>query len=132
MTDEEAHMTIGLLVVEAREAKGWNRVMAAEKIGINYRTLQNVEHGKRLPNKTTLAGIERGFGWYEGSLLEMWNRRSRIEFGTVHEYDLRPKPKDIPVPLAKASELTTEELLAELSFRVLVMSRQEQTTEDPR
>lgn len=131
MTDEEAYMTIGLLVVEAREARGWNRVMAAERIGVNYRTLQNVERGVRLPFRTTLAGIERGLGWVEGSLTELWNNRKKLEFGSVHEYDLRPKPKDIPVPLAKASELTTEELLAELSFRVLVMSRHEQTTEDP-
>ena len=124
-------MTIGLLVIEARVARGRHRVKASNEIGINYKTLQSVEHGKRLPNKVTLTGIERGFGWSEGSLTEIWMNRQNLEFGSVKAYDLRPKPSDIPVPLAKASELTTEELLAELSFRVLVMSRHEQS-QDPR
>lgn len=126
MTDEEALMTIGHLVIEAREALALNRVLAAEKIGVNYRTLQNVERGERLPNRTTLAAIERAYGWSEGSLLGIWDRRASIEFGSTHPVDLRLSPSEIAVPLAKARELTTEELLAEINFRVMVMSRTEQ------
>lgn len=126
MTDEEALLTIGILVTEAREHEGWQRTVAAERIGINYRTLQDVERGKRLPNKTTLAGIERGYGWSEGALLRLWENRKNLEFGATRLADLRLHPSEIPVPLVKASHLTTEELLAELSFRVLVLSRHEE------
>jgi DNA-binding XRE family transcriptional regulator len=126
MTDEEALLTLGLLVIEVRERDRDNRVQAAEKIGLNYKTLQDVEKGHRLPNRSTLSAIERAYGWSEGSLLGIWEKRRSLEFGSVHAVDLRLKPSEIPVPLAKASELSTEELLAELSFRVLVMSRQEQ------
>jgi DNA-binding XRE family transcriptional regulator len=126
MTDEEALMTLGLLVVETRTKLGENRVQTSERIGLNYRTLQDVEKGHRLPNKSTLGAIERAFGWSEGSLLGIWENRRSLEFGSVHPVDLQLKPWEIQVPMAKASELTTEELLAELSFRVLVMSRAEQ------
>jgi len=126
MTDEEALLTIGMLVVEVREKLGENRVQSAERVGVNYRTLQNVENGHRLPNRTTLAAIERAYGWSEGSLLGVWENRHNLEFGSVHPVDLQLKPWEMKVPMVKASELTTEELLAELSFRVLVMSRAEQ------
>lgn len=131
MTDEEALITIGLLVIEGRDAQGWTRAVAAERIGLNYRTLQDVERGKRLPNKTTLQGIEKCYGWSEGSLLRLWEDRKAKEFGITHQADLRLSPAEIEVPLAKARELSTEELLAELSFRVLVMSRAEQKEDSP-
>jgi DNA-binding XRE family transcriptional regulator len=131
MTDEEALMTIGLLVIESREAAGWTRAVAAERIGLNYRTLQDVEKGKRLPNKTTLQGIEKTYGWSQGSLLRLWEDRKNVEFGATHHTDLRLSPAEIEVPLAKARELTTEELIAEISFRVLVMSRAEQKEDHP-
>lgn len=125
MTDEEALVTIGQMVVDARDAEGWTRAVAAERIGLNYRTLQDVEKGKRLPNKTTLAGIEKAYGWSAGALLRLWEDRKNIEFGNTHISDLRLHPSEIPVPMLKAKDLTTEELLAELSFRVLVLSRNE-------
>lgn len=119
-------MTIGTLVTEAREKLGLNRKQASELIGLNYRTLQSVEHGIRLPNRTTLAAIERAYEWAPGVLLELWDNRVNLEFGKVLGTDLRALPKHINVPLIKASDLTTEELLAELSFRVLMLSRDQQ------
>jgi transcriptional regulator with XRE-family HTH domain len=126
VTNEEAMLTIGLLVVEARERLGYNRKISADKIGLNYRTLSDVERGERLPNKSTLAAIERAYAWSEGSLLRLWENRKQLVFGNVTIEDLRVKPHEIEVPLAKASELSTEELLAELNFRVMMMSRGQQ------
>lgn len=131
MTDEEALLTIGQMVVDARDAEGWTRAVAAERIGLNYRTLQDVERGRRLPNKTTLAGIEKAYGWSSGALLRLWEDRKNLEFGSAHISDLRLHPSEIPVPLVKAQDLSTEELLAELSFRVLVLSRTAQREDNP-
>lgn len=126
MTNEEAMLTIGLLVVEARERLGYNRKVAADRVGLNYRTLSDVERGERLPNKSTLSAIERTYAWSEGALLRLWDNRKQIPFGSLTIEDLRVKPHEIEVPLAKASELSTEELLAELNFRVMMMSRGQQ------
>jgi len=123
VTNEEAMLTIGMLVVEAREKLGENRKYAADKIGLNYRTLESVERGERLPNKTTLAGIERAYGWSLGSLMNLWDNRQNLDFGSVTLADLRIKPHEIEVPVLSARDLSTEELLAELSFRVLMLSR---------
>lgn len=126
VTNEEAMLTIGMLVVEAREKLGETRKYAADKIGLNYRTLESVERGERLPNKTTLAAIERAYDWSLGSLMNLWDNRSNLEFGRIVQADLRIKPHEIPVPVVRARDLSTEELLAELSFRVLMLSRDQQ------
>lgn len=116
-------MTIGLLVSEARVKTGENLTTAANRLMINYQTLRSVEQAERLPKKITYQCIERGYGWSEGSLMRLWDRRDKLVFGEVTVEDLLPSLEEIDVPLMKARDLTTPELLAELSFRVLMMSR---------
>lgn len=123
VTNEEALMTIATLASEARQKTGETLNAAAQRMLINYQTLRSVEQAERLPKRSTYRALERGYGWAEGSLMRLWDRRQETEFGSVTAEQLLPDVGEIDVPLSKARDLTTPELLAELSFRVLMMSR---------
>jgi DNA-binding XRE family transcriptional regulator len=123
MTDEECQMTIGMLVTEAREASGRNREDTAQRLGLASITLRRVENGDPIA-KSTLMALERGFDWRQGSLTELWERRRSIPFGQVtSDYVKAPEAPAAVKPVARAAELTTAELMAELSFRFLMMEQ---------
>lgn len=133
VTDEEMLLTIGELCHNARDKAGLTRLAAARKMGIDERTVRNVENQcKSYPTRSTRRALEGLYGWVPGSLGHLWDERATLTFGEVTEGMLPKtpfasrgavigKPEDIVPPLAKAQDLTTKELLAELSFRVLMM-----------
>lgn len=132
MTDEEALMTIGLLMHEARRNRGQHRKYAAEKMGVNYGTVSRLENGEGvgIATRATLSAVEAYYGWSQGVLTKIWNERDRFSFGDVTEDDVKPRPKSQLKALAKASELTDEELISELSFRFLMRDRRGDGGED--
>lgn len=115
-------LTIGILLTEARTRKGYHRRLAADKIGINYGTMSRIENAENLarPTLATTARIEEFYGFRFGAILELWDRMESLDFGTTTLEDLYPKP---PEGLVKASELTDEELIHELSFRFLMRDK---------
>ncbi|MGZ4659841.1 MAG: helix-turn-helix domain-containing protein [Arthrobacter sp.] len=122
MTDEEMMLSLGLLVKESRKAKGHHAKQAAAEIGIANSTLRVLESGssRRMPTTSTLRSIEFYFGWREDSLRECWEKRREIPFGSLTLDMLRPAK---PTGVLKASHLTDQELMAELSFRFLMRDR---------
>jgi transcriptional regulator with XRE-family HTH domain len=124
VTDEEMMYSLGLLVKEARKAKGHHGKQAAAEIGIANSTLRFLEGGSsgRMPTKSTLRSIEIYCGWREDSMREAWDKRREIAFGDFGAEMLEP-PK--PKGLIKASHLTDAELMAELNFRFLMRDNRE-------
>lgn len=133
-------LTIGELCREAREKTGMTRRVAARLIGVDERTMRNLESQHiRFPIKSTRHAIERTYGWAQGSLMNLWEQRGMLTFGDVTE-EMLPKtpfaegteklkdlftPIDPQGPLAKARDLSTKELLAELTFRVMMMENRQ-------
>lgn len=131
-------MTLGILATDAREARGWNRNQAARLMGVTHQTLSNVEAGgPRPPGRNTRESIERVYGWRRGCIQELWDNHEGLEFGSitagfVSPGRLRPATPTAPAvltltPVAKAADLTTAELMAELSFRILIMDQDDRT-----
>jgi transcriptional regulator with XRE-family HTH domain len=132
-------LTIGELCRAARDKAGLTRLAAARMMGIDERTVRNLENQcKSYPTKSTRRAVEALYGWVPGSLGHLWDQRGRLAFGEVHDGMLPRTPfakagaligdpeEDGQAPLAKAQDLTTKELLAELSFRVLMMENEQQ------
>jgi hypothetical protein len=124
MTDEEAMLTLGEITTAARLKTGSDRVHVAEKMGINYRTLASLERAElktaKGPLALTTARVEKFYGWRDGSMREFWENRRQYTFGEVTEELFHPED---PKGLAKASELTDEELMSELHFRFIMRDR---------
>lgn len=132
MTDEEALITLGALLRQAREDAGQSRREAAEIAGIAAGTLSGFELGQRLPNKGTLMAIESAYGWRLGSIAEIWEVRHGLDAESITPALLAPTPVKPPAPKSitltrawAAADLTDAELLAELSFRVLMRDTRE-------
>ena len=118
-------MALGLIAAEAREARGLYRQTAAERMGLNYQTLGTFESASRatLPKLSSRTAIEKFYGWRLGSILEIWGRRREIPFGSLTEADLlAPLPPE-KTGLLEARHLTDEQLINELSFRLLMRDR---------
>lgn len=144
MTDEEALKTIGKLVREARENLGLNRNAAAMRCGIQHQTLTKVEEAARPASPRVQRGIERGLNLREGSLHELWENRVLLKYGTINGgfvaarrapvHEPAPTPANAPVlklaPVTRAADLTTAELMAELSFRILILGQHQGDDDD--
>jgi len=119
VTDEETLTALGLLAQKARNAKGVHKKAAAAAMHLNEGTLYTLEYGKTrsLPNPGTRTSVEAYYGWRHGSIQDLWDMRRDLRFEDVSLELMRPGK---PTGLAKASELTDQELMAELNFRFLM------------
>ena len=136
VTDDEMKLTISIMVAEARDRLGWDRKKAAVNTGLAYNTLSDLERTGGKPSSTTRKKLELGYGLRPGSLGELWAARRDLEFGSVTLDTLldphaRPRswgttntgkasPILVIAPARRASELSDQELMAELSFRFLM------------
>ncbi|WP_427017811.1 helix-turn-helix domain-containing protein [Pseudarthrobacter sp. P1] len=119
---------IGHLILEARLEKGMPQLRLAKIAGMDVKTLRTMEDGTRWATDVNRAKIESALGWRPGSMQDMWNDREHVPIESVtmsemlrnaHEStwsDLAAEEAET-VPVRRASQLTDEELLAEISYR---------------
>jgi hypothetical protein len=125
MNDTETLKAIGDLITEARKDRFPSRRQFAKAAGVDIKTAVTAEAGEREIHPNTQRRIEQALGWRKGSIEDIWMHRMEIpaESLTVQEMergageetweDLEAKS----VSVTRASQLTDEELLAELSYR---------------
>jgi transcriptional regulator with XRE-family HTH domain len=125
MNDTETFAALGRLIVEAREERYPSRRQFAQAAGMDIKTVVTAEKGVRELHPHTQRRIEQALGWRKGAIHDVWQHRTEIpaESLTVQEMergageetweDLEAKATQV----SRASQLTDEELLAELSYR---------------
>ena len=112
--EKQLQKRIGQLVTEARTAQGISRPKFAEKAGIGLRTLHAFEHGETWPQSTTLKAVCAALGWDMHLITRVLKSGKNPEEIHVADLEADPWTKDRP---RYVSDLTDEELLAELTFR---------------
>lgn len=121
---------IGQLIQEARIEKGQSQLRLAKEAGVDVKTLRSMEDGSRWASDVSRAKIEHVFGWRKGAMQDLWNDREHIPLKSVTLAEMlrganEPTWADLDADDAKettalirrASQLSDEELLAELSYR---------------
>lgn len=127
MNDTEALAHLGQLVVNARVELKKSQLGFSKEVGVDVQTLRSIEKGIRLPLDVNMGKIERGLGWRAGSMREVWEEREHTPKSKVTLEEMRrgagestwqDLDKEINGgPVMKASLLSDEELLAEISYR---------------
>lgn len=127
MNETETLELIGNLIKNARMELQTSQIAFAEQIGLNVQTLRTMERGDRLAQSVAQAKVEKGLGWRTGSIREVWEDREDLVAENVTLDEMRRGAgegsfQDIErngetSPVMKASMLSDEELLAELSYR---------------
>lgn len=116
MTYHEQQMKkrIGEILTEARSAADLSRNALAEKTGVSVRTLLNFEQGISFPQGQNLHKIAEALGWDTHRITRLF--ASDKDPAEVNLSDLSDGGWD-PRRVRSASDLSDEELLAELTFR---------------
>jgi len=60
--EKELVADLGRRIVQQREAKGWDRVELARRLGVTRERLRNWERGKHAPPLKALIGLRRELG----------------------------------------------------------------------
>jgi len=125
MNDEQTLKALGRLIADAQADRYPSRRQFAKHVGVDIKTITSAEKGERELHPNSQRKIEQALGWRKGSIQDVWQHRSEIpaESLTVGEMergagedtweDLEAASKRV----TRASQLTDEELLAELSYR---------------
>jgi hypothetical protein len=134
MEDKEAREAIGHLIAAAHKDKYPSRRQFGLAAKVNIKTIISAERGERLLHPSTMRSLEKALGWRKGSIEDIWERRADIDPDAVTlaemergadtdtdadtdaDTDLLPMENHTP-HVRPASQLTDEELLAELSIR---------------
>lgn len=66
--DESGRRDVGDAVVARRKELHISQAALARKAGVDPKTLQSVEHGRRWPYGVTRAAIEAALGWGPGTI----------------------------------------------------------------
>ena len=126
MNDKEALEKIGHLIRDARKHLGESMAALADRAGINSKTLWSAETGSRFPHDVNQLKIEKALGWRHGAIAEAWAERETLDPENLTQEWMRAGGDSASwgdlaaqkaAPLAKAINLTDEELLTELSYR---------------
>jgi hypothetical protein len=124
MEDKDALKAIGHLIAAAHKDKYPSRRQFGLAAKVNIKTITSAERGERLLHPSTMRSLEKALGWRKGSIEDIWERRADIDPDAVTlaemergaDADLLPMEDHTP-HVRPASQLTDEELLAELSIR---------------
>lgn len=106
---------IGELSAEERAEQTLSRPELAEKAGISIRTIQTFELGHTWPQSTRLRAITNALGWKPRAVEQLLT--SGKDPAEVTLDDLRGNTWSKAA--SRASELSDEELLAELTLRMM-------------
>jgi DNA-binding XRE family transcriptional regulator len=121
---------IGDLIREARVTAGFTKRPFAQYAGINTRTLVSMEEGERVAWETNQRKVEDALNWRAGAIQEVINNAPNIppesvtmEFmkqgaGEETWQDLDAQELDLTKPVTRAGELSNEELIGELAYRL--------------
>ncbi len=99
----------------------------AESISLNVQTLRTMERGVRITQDRAQAKVEKGLGWRIGSINDVWEDREHLQADSITLTEMRRGASEATFqdlengssksPVMKASLLSDEELLAEISYR---------------
>jgi transcriptional regulator with XRE-family HTH domain len=130
VNNDQALRRIGLLIKEGRNKLGMSQVPFAEHAGVDAKTISSMERGKRVAWEQSQRKVEAALGWRPGSIQEVLDDAENIPItsltldsmleGAGHAtwFDLDSEEAlRRNGPVTRASQLTDEELLAELSYR---------------
>jgi transcriptional regulator with XRE-family HTH domain len=130
VNDADALETIGRLIKEGRLAMGLRQLPFAKLAGVDTKTLATMESGTRVAWETNQRKVEKALGWRAGSIQEVLDNAAdtpveSVTLASMEEgaaeaswQDLDKEINGAPEqPVTRASQLTDEELLAELSYR---------------
>ncbi len=133
MDELEALQTIGRLIKEERLAQGLSQVQLAKQAGTAIKTVRTLESGTRRTQEINQRKLEHALGWRAGSVSEVLKGKSNFAPDMITPDDMRsgeesrpPGPPRVSVPsapVARASHLSDEELLAELTYRMMHRNR---------
>lgn len=128
----EALQTIGRLIKEERLAQGLSQVQLAKQAGTAIKTVRTLESGTRRAQEINQRKLEHALGWRAGSVSEVLKGKSTFAPDMITPDDMRngdetrPGPPRVAVPsapIARASHLSDEELLAEITYRMMHRNR---------
>ncbi len=129
----EALQTIGRLIKEERLAQGLSQVQLAKQAGTAIKTVRTLESGTRRTQEINQRKLEHALGWRAGSMSEILKGKSSFAPDQITPDDMRssedPRQPSGPrvtvpaAPIARASHLSDEELLAELTYRMMHRNR---------
>lgn len=105
---------ISALAKEARETAGLSRPAMAERASISVKTIYSFENADTWPQATRLAAISKALGWEYEKIERLLNSEREPSEVTLNDLQGDPWANDRP---RYVSDLTDEELLAELTFR---------------
>jgi DNA-binding XRE family transcriptional regulator len=127
VNESETLELLGTLITNARMEQQTSQIQFAESIGLNVQTLRTMERGDRLTQSVAQAKVEKGLGWRTGAIRDVWEEREHLSPEAVTLDEMRrgagePSFQEIEnggkeSPVMKASLLSDEELLAEISYR---------------
>ncbi|MCT9870456.1 helix-turn-helix domain-containing protein [Paenarthrobacter aurescens] len=132
MDELEALQTIGRLIKEERLAQGLSQVQLAKQAGTAIKTVRTLESGTRRTQEINQRKLEHALGWRAGSVSEVLKGKSTFAPDMITPDDMRsgdearqgPPRVTVPAaPIARASHLSDEELLAELTYRMMHRNR---------
>ncbi|MGO4297394.1 helix-turn-helix domain-containing protein [Glutamicibacter sp. MCAF14] len=112
--EQQLQKRIGKLVTEARSALGMSRPKLAKESGVSLRTLHSFEHGETWPQSTTLKAISDALNWDMHRITRLLASTKTPDEVTLEDVEVDPWGKERP---RYVSDLSDEELLAELTFR---------------
>jgi DNA-binding XRE family transcriptional regulator len=127
VNESEALEHIGNLIQVARMQLPKSQIAFSKMISLNVQTLRTMEKGERLVQSVAQAKVENGLGWRIGSIREVWEERGNLSSEQVTLEEMRRGAGEASFqdlengsagsPVMKASLLSDEELLAEISYR---------------
>jgi DNA-binding XRE family transcriptional regulator len=127
VNETEALEHIGTLIQVARMQLPKSQIAFSKTISLNVQTLRTMEKGERLVQSVAQAKVENGLGWRIGSIREVWEDRENLSSEQVTLEEMRRGAGEASFqdlengstgsPVMKASLLSDEELLAEISYR---------------
>jgi DNA-binding XRE family transcriptional regulator len=127
VNETETLELIGRLIQIARMEVEKSQLSFSKEIGLNVQTLRTMERGERMVQSIAQAKVEKGLGWRTGSIREVWEDRDNLIPEQLTLEEMRRGAGEATFqeienggdksPVMKASLLSDEELLAELSYR---------------
>ena len=127
MNETETLKHLGHLIQIARAELQRSQNMFSKDIGLSVQTLRTMERGDRMVQDLAQAKVEKGLGWRTGAIREVFEDRANLAPEQITIDELRrgagePTFQEIEnggdkSHVTKASHLSDEELLAELSYR---------------
>ncbi|MFJ4210787.1 multiprotein-bridging factor 1 family protein [Paenarthrobacter sp. NPDC089675] len=133
MDELEALQTIGRLIKEERLAQGLSQVQLAKQAGTAIKTVRTLESGTRRTQEINQRKLEHALGWRAGSVSEVLKGKSGFAPDQITPDDMRTGDDARPhanaraavpaAPIARAAHLSDEELLAELTYRMMERNR---------